>query len=115
MKDRAKGGRLVQQLLEATRILAAPPEAQAQHLTELGVAPLADELALEYADVAGAVVANPGLLTTTQTLGVLELDRLLSQLSGSEHAEQWTIGALHTADEWAEIRRLAQQVVDDLS
>jgi hypothetical protein len=89
-------------LVSALERLAMPAEAQVRYLTAKGVAPTADELALEFEDaLAGAAISDP----ERSELG--QLDRYLSSISGRQFASLWTSQALGASPEWAEIRRLA--------
>ena len=93
-------------LVSALQHLALPAEAQVRYLTEKGVAPSADELALEFDDaLAGASLSQRerGLLAP--------LDAYLTGVRGPRHAALWTTSALRTRSEWAEVRRLAQNAL----
>lgn len=84
--------------------LAAEPHKQIQYLEELGVAPSADELGLEFDDVANTIQ----FLSSKAKLALGSLDDKLSEMSGKEHEELWTTQALLNTKEWREVRQLAQ-------
>ena len=93
-------------IVSAVQHLAMPAEAQVRYLTDKGVAPSADELALEFDDaLAGASLSA----VVEDRLG--SLAAYLSRMSGPQHASLWTTEALRVRSEWAEVRRLAQQAL----
>ena len=92
-------------LRESVARLAADAPAQRRYLERLGVAPSADELALEIDDVLASVV--DALPEATQRL-LRQLDAMLDALSAQD---LWTTDALVTRPEWADVRRLAQSVL----
>jgi hypothetical protein len=92
--------------------LADPADAQIAYLTDRGLAPLVDELALELDDALHAALADPALLTVPQREALARLDKTLEHMSGAEHADLWTTAALENADEWREVRDLAQDVLE---
>jgi hypothetical protein len=97
-------------LVSALERLAMPADSQIRYLTALGVAPCADELALEFDD------ALPGApLSPAEKAHLSALDRYLSRMSGPSHASLWTTGALVTSAEWIEVRRLARQALADIA
>lgn len=87
---------------------------QVAYLTDLGVAPLADELALELDDLLEAALSDPDLLDVSQREALARLDDMLKRMSGPENAELWTTTALEDAAEWREIRDVAQTAVERL-
>jgi len=93
-------------LVSALQRLTMPAEEQIQYLTDKGVAPSADELALEFDD---ALAGAPLSKRERKLLG--PLDAHLNGMSGQHHAALWTISALRTRSEWAEVRRLAREAL----
>ena len=87
--------------------LAAPAGEQVAYLEGLGVAPSADELALELADAVGLLpgVVEAGLLPRRQAERIRALDRKLAAMSGQPGL--WSVTALEGHPDWAEVRRLA--------
>jgi hypothetical protein len=108
------GLEMIAQLREALGNLAAPAEAQVAHLRELGSHGLADELALEFDDVASAALAS-GALSEAARTAVLTLDDALKRMSGSERGALWTEAAITETDEWRSVRSLARTALDELS
>lgn len=88
--------------------LAASAQEQEAYLRRLGTAPSADELALEFSDV--LMVERENLDEATRKAALI-LDRHLTEFSGPEKAELWTVAALHEAFEWARVRQLATEVL----
>ena len=95
------------------RNLAAPAEAQIAYLRGLGVAPSADELALELADemalVPAAVEASE--LSSEEVEALVQLDDMLGRMSGESNAALWKVDALRHADEWRDVRMLARHAL----
>ena len=87
---------LLEQLIAALSRLARTAEGQIAYLEVLGSEQSADELALEFDDVAEASLAARGLLSKGQQILLGDLDRQLDEISGSEHADLWTQRALQT-------------------
>lgn len=98
-------------LVASLRRLAAPAHVQVHYLKDLGVYPSADELALEFHELALTsrrhVVA--GDISMTEAAAVERLDRQLGSLGGEEHASLWTADALRSRDEWREVRASASE------
>jgi hypothetical protein len=101
-------------LRSAVGHLADPAAAQIAYLTELGVAPLADELALELDDLLGAALADPNLLEIPQREALTRLDETLKYMSGAEHADLWTTTALEGAAERRQLRDVARSALKRL-
>ena len=99
--------RIRRSLQDSVALLASPPEAQAAWLRELGVAPLADELALEFNDLERLVphLGALGVLTTDATRALGVLSAALDQIPGGDEA--WRDGALADDVRWEGIRRAA--------
>lgn len=102
---------LLGELEEAIARLASPAEAQIAHLAELGSGGSADELALEFDDVAEAALSQAPLLSEEQRFAVRDLDRKLDEMSGADRATLWTEEALWSATEWDEVRRLGKRAL----
>jgi len=92
----------------STERLASAADEQEAYLRQLGTAPSADELALEFTD---ALMVEKTHLDEGERTAALHLDEYLSQISGEENAELWTIAALHHAPEWAHVRDLANDLL----
>lgn len=94
-------------LREVLTRLAAPAAEQATYLDRLGVAPLADELALELQDAASRIpeLVEAGHLSARQAELVRFVDGKLAAMS--DEPNLWTIEALARRPEWADVRRLA--------
>lgn len=97
-----------EQLREALVRLRSSAKNQEAYLRQLGTAPSADELALEFSDAFGVL---EGELDEPAFAAASRLDSYLEEMSSSEHAELWTIRALHTAPEWAHVRELAEEAL----
>lgn len=96
------------QLRQAVQRLAAPAVEQEAFLRELGTAPSADELALEFSD---ALMVEKGALEDAVRSAAVQLDEHLTALSGPQNASVWTVAALHAAPEWARVRELAAETL----
>ena len=97
-----------QQLLAAVERLAAAADEQEAYLRQLGTAPSADELALEFTD---AFVVARERLDESAADAATRLDDYLVEISGSDKAELWTVSALRDAPEWVRVRHLAGVVL----
>lgn len=100
-----------EELRTALQRLASSPADQETFLRELGTAPSVDELAIEFSDMLGVL---QGSLEEPALSLAIRLDRYLEGISGGEHADLWTVSALHSAQEWARVRRLAGEVLEAL-
>jgi hypothetical protein len=100
---------MTEQFQQALQRLASSAQEQESYLVKLGTAPSADELALEYSDALELVQAD---LDETVRGAARQLDRYLEEISGREHAELWTVAALHVAPEWMHVRELASSVLE---
>lgn len=98
------------EVLAAIKRLAAPADEQENYLRQLGTAPLADELALEFSDALGY---QHGVLTPVALATARELDAQLTTMSGEHNASLWTLDALHTASEWNRVRELAKRALTE--
>jgi hypothetical protein len=102
---------LLEQLILAVSRLGRPAEAQLAYLKTLDAGPLADELALEFDDVQGAVLPH---LSDEQRRAVEALDDQLSTLSAADDPELWTREALVASKAWAHVRGLARDALASL-
>ena len=107
---------VIGQLCDVLARLASPPQYQIDYLRELGVAPLADELALELDDVSPVVpqLVDQGIMTRQQSEAVYAVSRKLDEMSGSQKADLWTLEALLNHPDWIEVRKLASIAVEVL-
>jgi hypothetical protein len=96
-------------LRSAVQRLAAPADEQVRHLVELGSAPSADELALEFDDFFRPAVGALGDSVPARRLmlRLADLDDLLRALSERDDPELWTTAALETSPDWADVRERA--------
>jgi hypothetical protein len=95
--------------------LAWPASRQRDYLIGLGVAPLADELALEFDDAFRVVEAMPAMLGLSAAAreSLLTVDRALDAMSKSDSGV-WQVESLAGSTRWAEVRRLATVVLGEL-
>jgi hypothetical protein len=96
-------------LRDALTLLASPPGFQVDRLKALGIPEGIDELALEYDDIAAAAdsMFEGGEITTQQRDCVKKLSVFLSEFGGQDNAHLWTPGALYSAPQWEQVRRMA--------
>ena len=94
-------------LREALENLAKSGGEQIAYLKTLGTYPSADELGLEFDDVAASAIDDERLLTTQQRQAVRSVDELLYAMAGPAHSEPWTGDALEKRDEWRRVREAA--------
>jgi hypothetical protein len=101
-------------LRDALVVLASPAPDQVEHLRRLGPLDIADELALEYDDIAAAAedMREKAELTELQCERVLGLNDYLGSFSGAQNSHLWTIEALGSARQWSEVRRLACEILE---
>lgn len=93
----------------ALRHLAAPAPDQIEYLTSLGVADLADELALEFDDSYRTIVGPLQRVSPDSAAASRELDRMLSsRLLG------WTFADLKSGA-WERIRARAADAIEALA
>jgi hypothetical protein len=105
--ERESGLRIRRGLQDSIALLASPAEAQIAWLKELGVAPLADELALEFDELTQLIpqLESAGVLGRGAVVAIAELSSAVEAIP--THREAWTEAALATDVRWANIRRLA--------
>lgn len=99
--------------VRATAVLALGPTQQVAWLESLDIQVPVDELALEFEDghLLLAQWVEAGWLPPEAVPAFSAVDDALTGMSGAEHAELWTVTALHEAHEWARVRELATQVL----
>ncbi len=100
-------------LIDSLQVLAQPADKQVQYLEGLGVAPISDELALEFDDAFHLVrqLLNDGVIDAHTYLELVELDDFLRKLSGEEYKGMWTTQAVAVEQEWCTIRAHAQRIL----
>jgi hypothetical protein len=101
--------KVVEELCQVLVRLASPSQAQIDYLQHLGVAPLADELALEFHDLYLLVpqLAAQRMLTHQQRKAVEAVSRKLDDMSICQEPSLWAEDALRSHPDWVEVRRLA--------
>ena len=101
--------KVVDELCQILKRLASPPQAQIDYLRNLGGAPLADELALEFHDLHLLVpqLAIQRVLTQQQSEAIDAVSRQLDAMSACQDTSLWMEDALRRHSDWAEVRRLA--------
>ncbi len=101
--------KVVEELRQVLVRLASPSQAQIDYLQHLGVAPLADELALEFHDLYLLVpqLAAQKVLTHQQSKAVDAVSRKLDDMSTCQDPSRWMEDALRSHPDWVEVRRLA--------
>ena len=107
---------LLDQLRSAVSLLSLPATDQIEHLRKINTYPSADELALEFHDLA---LSRSSLQTqyaiSGETLSLIAaLDEKLSSFSGQSYADEWDASALENSQHWAEVRSIAKQLLDAL-
>lgn len=98
-------------LIKIIGVLALPAAGQRRCLQIMGVAPLADELALELHDQVLLIdrMVESGCLNREDAEAARRLDALLARMSGAENASLWTSDALSTRSEWEDVRHQARE------
>src|SRR5215510_7406162 len=101
--------KVVDELYQILERLALPPQAQIDYLNHLGVAPLADELALEFHDLHLLVpqLVAQRVLTPQQSEAIDAVSRQLDVMSACQDTSLWREDALRRHPDWVEVRRLA--------
>jgi hypothetical protein len=105
----AQPDKVVEELCQVLGRLASPAQTQINYLQHLGVAPLADELALEFHDLYLLVpqLVVQRVLTHQQRKAVDAVSRKLDDMSPCQDTRLWTEDALRSHPDWMEVRRLA--------
>ena len=100
---------VVEELCQVLVRLASPAQTQIDYLQHLGVAPLADELTLEFHDLYLLVpqLAVQRVLTHQQRKVIEAVSRKLDNMSTCQDASLWAEDALRSHLDWVEVRRLA--------
>ncbi len=88
-------------------LLASSPEHQIKYLEDLGVAPVVDELGLEFDDLKKTHIELDAEIKKKISL----IDKKLNKMSGADKSELWLTQALSSAEEWQEIRQLAKDAL----
>jgi hypothetical protein len=104
---------LVVRLRAVLERLAASSDSQIPHLVQLGVAPSADELALEfdavYPEVASRAtevdIPHPALES------LVTLNETLLRMSAPGQSELWTTDAIVESQWWSAVRKQAAEVL----
>jgi hypothetical protein len=101
--------KVIEELCQVLGRLAAPSQAQIDYLQHLGVAPLADELALEFHDLYLLVpqLVAQRRLTRQQSKAIDTVSRKLDDMSASQDTSLWMEDALRSHPAWVEVRQLA--------
>lgn len=104
------------QLQEALTRLAAPAEEQIAHLRRMEVWPSVDELALELDDLMKLLpeALNRGEVSHEEEALIRQVGEVLGTMSGEEKAALWDANQLAVAEEWEQVRRLANQAREGL-
>lgn len=97
------------QFRRVLELLASRADEQEEYLRQLGTAPSADELAIEFSD---ALAIEKGLLEERVRTTALALDRYLESISGQENENLWSVDALHVSREWETVRQLAADLLN---
>ena len=98
---------MMKELKRVIELLASDPEHQIKYLEQLGVAPVADELGLEFDDVKNLKQELPSEIKNILSI----LDKKLDSMGGADNSELWRIQALPSAKEWQEVRQLAKEAL----
>jgi hypothetical protein len=107
---------LLDQLESTVSRLASSAADQVEYLRKIKTYPSADELALEFHDLA---ISSWRLQTqcaiSSEVLSlVIALDKKLESFSGESHSDDWDASALENSSNWAEVRSIAKQLLDAL-
>ena len=101
---------VIQRLITALQALAAPADVQLSRFPELAARA---ELALDFDDALMLVRDCPQLeLTRDQDDALAAVERTLSAMCATSHAQLWTAPALRESAEWRNLRRLAAAALD---
>jgi hypothetical protein len=99
--------------VRATAVLALTATQQEAWLASLNIQVPVDELALEFED--GHLLlpqwVEAGWLPPEAVPAFFAVDSALTDMSGTQHADLWTVAALYDAPEWARVRELAGAVL----
>lgn len=96
------------EFVRSIALLALPPSTQEDFLNAQGVAPLLDELALQFSDELPLVpaFAESGWMTQRQTAIVASLDDQIGAASAKDDPNVWLLPALESQT-WSDIRNQA--------
>lgn len=107
---------LLDRLRTAVSRLAAPAAEQIDYLRSINTYPSADELALEFHDLA----VSPSRLRSRCAISddalrsMKALNEKLNSFSGERCSAEWDASALGSSPNWAEVRTLARRVLEAL-
>lgn len=98
-------------LIESLTVLAADAQTQVAWLARHDV--VTDEIALDFYHAFGMaeVLVEEGQLDRGVLPDLREIDAVLSEMSGAEHAGWWTTDALCVDEGWSRARRVARRVL----
>lgn len=107
--DQADLSWVVAALKGALARLSSGAPVQIEYLRSHGIAPLADELALELQDLVSFLpqLVESGVLDSAQAQLVMAVDDKLAHLSRRHDVSLWTEDALRNRQEWKEVRNIA--------
>ncbi len=105
------------ELSDTLKHLAAPASEQVAYLRKVGALPLVDELALEYDNVVRLVpeLVQKGFISPRQAALMDAVSRKISEMSHRHEESLWLEDALHTREDWEEVRRLASNALSALT
>ncbi len=108
---------LTNQLQQALGRLAAPADDQIEYLETLGVAPSADELALELDDLVRQIpmAVQAGVLSIEAEIAIRRVDEKLDSMSSTQHSDLWWTNRLIDSREWKEVRNLSKEALKHLA
>ncbi len=108
--------KLIHKLKKILKMLCKKPGEQIEYLSELGVEPSADELALEFDDCVGSFRSffQEGLISQKTLEWLMKLDEKLNLMSSSGDKETWDFESLKTSNDWKEVRKIAANALDSM-
>lgn len=100
-----------EKLVQALRLLAAPPEQLRQLFPDFVDIP--DELALELDHwlVFGVHFVSQGLISGEQLHDMQSIDDVFGAFSGKQHSEFWTMEAVSSSEVWEQLRQKAKSIL----
>lgn len=106
----------IDQLKTAVTRLSSSHVEQIEYLRSIKTYPSADELALEFHDLALSIEHLQATYTISNAALSLValLDKKLDSFSGENYAHDWNAHALASSRNWAEVRSIAKQLLDAL-
>lgn len=105
---------MLERLVDATQLLAQPPEVQESLLPSFVV--VTDELAQGYSDayLLLAQIRNAGLIDATQQECFDRVQEVLEEMSRQGDKGTWSVEGLRSSDEWKSVRLAARSALDSL-